>query len=207
MLFVKRLSLCVFFVSIVIGEYSSGQEMKKPQGTIGGKKSQNSQDLFSPSAEELKFPTTTEEILKSLPKPEQQLEGRSRDIVGIADDLDEKFLEHASKVGAMIQFDYNSAAIKPESLPLLREYGKAFVALKDAQFVIAGHTDAIGSEEFNLDLSRQRAEAIRQFLASEFPLTSKRLMIKPFGELKPIDSNENQAGRAKNRRVEFYRLN
>jgi len=195
MFFGKRVSFCVVCIVCITGLAT----------VLNAEENQKSKGLFDKSRErqrDLQFPTSKEEILEALQPPP-----RTRAVGGIKDDLDEKFLAQASKVGAMIQFDYNSAVIKAESKPLLREYGKAFVVLKDARFVIAGHTDRDGSEEYNLELSRQRAEAIRQFLIAEFQLTEKRVLIKPFGELKPMASNDTREGRAKNRRVEFYRLN
>lgn len=208
MSFIKRVRF-VFLCVICIMSWEVTLFAEENSQSRGGLKSNlgNDQDLFAEPRSDLKFPTNMEEILEALQPPLQASGARTRNIGGIADDLDEKFLEHASRVGAMIQFDYNSAKIKPESLPLLREYGKAFVVLKDARFVIAGHTDWVGSEKYNWELSRQRAEAIRKFLIAEFQLTEKRILIKPFGELKPIASNDTQEGRAKNRRVEFYRIN
>ena len=130
-------------------------------------------------SEDLKFPTTEEEIIKALsvipPSVNIPIKGRgglaskgndnllfdkprTRGISEIVED-DEEALVEAPKVGALILFDYNSAVIKAESLPLLREYGKALQgALKDAVLIVAGHTDSIGSDKYNLNLSQRRAE-------------------------------------------------
>ena len=120
---------------------------------------------------------------------------------------DESALDEAPKIGALILFDYNSAVIQAQSLPLLREYGKALQTdLKDMVLVVAGHTDSKGSDEYNLSLSERRAEAVKEFLVSEFQVEDERLLVKPYGERKPIDENATSEGRAKNRRVEFIRI-
>ena len=104
-------------------------------------------------------------------------------------------------------FDYNSANIKEESKPLLHKYGKVLQSeLADAVLIIAGHTDSIGSDVYNLALSRRRAEAVKAFLITEYQLSEQRFIIKPYGESKPIASNDTDEGRAQNRRVEFIRI-
>lgn len=178
-------------------------------------------------AEELKFPTTKEEIINALPMPSPETEtpvegrgalqskgnkgkslfdtGSTRGLAGIVED--DKALEEAPKVGALVLFDYNSAAIKEESLPLLQLYGEVLQDdLAEAVMVIAGHTDSIGSDKYNLDLSRRRAESVKKFLLAEYEIAESRLIIKPYGESKPILTNATPEGRAKNRRVEFIRI-
>lgn len=177
-------------------------------------------------AEELTFPTTEEEIINTLTPPSQPSRGKgalpttgdgsalfdSSEDGGLTRGLariveDEKALAEAPKTGALVLFDYNSAAIKPDSIPLLQEYGKALQgALQDAVLVVAGHTDHIGSDAFNLNLSERRAKSVKTFLVSEFQIEKERLIIKPYGESKPIEDNTTPEGRAKNRRVEFIRI-
>jgi outer membrane protein OmpA-like peptidoglycan-associated protein len=153
----------------------------------------------------LAFPTTAAEIANSLPKPEVTSKLGTRGLGGIADD--EAMLAKMPKVGALVLFDYNSDMIKDESKPLLREYGKVLQSLlKDAVLIVAGHTDSIGSDRYNLELSNRRAEAIKKFLVAEFQIADRRLIIKPYGKSTPITSNETEDGRAQNRRVEFIRI-
>ncbi|MCP4402752.1 MAG: OmpA family protein [bacterium] len=177
--------------------------------------------------EDLQFPETAEEITKALnvELPEKikgrgslksqksgtdlfgkkKSDGNTRGLGAIVDD--ESALDEAPKIGALILFDYNSAVIQAQSLPLLREYGKALQTdLKDMVLVVAGHTDSKGSDEYNLSLSERRAESVKQFLVSEFQVEEERLLVKPYGERKPIKDNETTEGRAKNRRVEFIRI-
>ena len=156
----------------------------------------------------LAFPTTAADIANNLVKPKEALTKGAkgaRGLGGIVDD--ESVIEKLPKVGALILFDYNSDRIKDESKSLLREYGKALQGpLKDAVLIVAGHTDGIGSDRYNLDLSNRRAEAIKKFIVAEFQIADRRLIVKPYGKSKPIAPNETEEGRAQNRRVEFIRI-
>lgn len=113
----------------------------------------------------------------------------------------------APKVGALISFDLDSAEIRPDSYPLLDEFGKAFKGdLSNASVIIAGHTDDLGSEEYNQKLSEDRATSVKHYLQTYHGIDSKRMAIKGYGETKPIASNNTDDGRSKNRRVEFTRI-
>ncbi|WP_207682255.1 OmpA family protein [Desulfonema magnum] len=110
------------------------------------------------------------------------------------------------RVGALIQFDFDSDAVRSESYPLLREFGAAFQEdLPDAVFVVEGHADSKGTDEYNMDLSRRRARAVKAFLTSVFQIEESRLNVRAYGESRPIASNDTEHGRALNRRVEFVR--
>jgi len=70
---------------------------------------------------------------------------------------------------------------------------------------IEGHTDNVGSDSTNLDLSLRRARAVRAFLI-QAGVKAERLEANGFGETKPVDTNRTSAGRSRNRRVEFVIL-
>jgi OOP family OmpA-OmpF porin len=72
----------------------------------------------------------------------------------------------------------------------------------DLKIVIEGHTDNVGGEKYNLNLSQKRAEAIKSVMVTKFNIEPSRLMTKGFGYSKPIASNSTKEGRQKNRRVE-----
>jgi outer membrane protein OmpA-like peptidoglycan-associated protein len=113
----------------------------------------------------------------------------------------------APKAGALVQFDYDSAQIRRESYPLLDEFGKALSdGLVDAAVVISGHTDNIGSMDYNQRLSENRAKAVENYLCRHHGIDPERIEIKGYGETRPIASNETEEGRSKNRRVEFCRV-
>jgi outer membrane protein OmpA-like peptidoglycan-associated protein len=90
-----------------------------------------------------------------------------------------------------IQFDYNSAEIRKASLPAARELGKALsnASLKGSTFVVAGHTDAIGSEAYNQDLSERRADTIKRFLVEKYGINGTDLVTVGYGKDKPKDPN------------------
>jgi outer membrane protein OmpA-like peptidoglycan-associated protein len=111
------------------------------------------------------------------------------------------------KAGALIHFDFDSANIKPDSYPLLDEFGKALKGgLSDAVVAVAGHTDGKGTDEYNMSLSEQRAKAIKEYLVTKYSLAPDRVVVKAYGKSKPVASNDTPDGQALNRRVEFIRL-
>lgn len=107
----------------------------------------------------------------------------------------------------MINFSSASAAIQPNSYDLLRQYGSAMEnGVSDSVILIEGHTDSIGSEQDNYNLSYKRVLAIKKFLTSFYNISPDRILVKAYGEKKPIATNMNAKGRSINRRVEFIRM-
>lgn len=103
-----------------------------------------------------------------------------------------------------VHFDFGKAEIRPDSRTILDEVGRALLDRPGVRIEIQGHTDAIGSDEANLRLSRRRAEAVRTYLLGAFrQLEPDRLDVRGYGESRPIASNATEEGRAQNRRVEF----
>jgi OOP family OmpA-OmpF porin len=82
-------------------------------------------------------------------------------------------------------------------------FGRIFHALP---LEIAGHTDAVGSNEFNRKLSQQRAAAVKSYLCDQYRIAADRLEARGYGESQPVASNETDQGRAQYRRVVFKRL-
>ncbi|MBD3307850.1 OmpA family protein [candidate division KSB3 bacterium] len=165
----------------------------------------------------LEFPQTAEEIEAFFEKrkpaartKELRAKGVGRSetgtLKGITDELvdDDAALEDLPKVGALIHFDFDSATIKRESYPLLKEFATALQRrLEETVVIIAGHTDSVGREGYNLELSERRAAAVKEFLVLNSDINSGRLFLKAYGEQQPIASNLTDSGRALNRRVEF----
>ncbi|HEY4836496.1 MAG TPA: OmpA family protein, partial [Bradyrhizobium sp.] len=90
-----------------------------------------------------------------------------------------------------IQFDYNSDKITQTSMPSVQALGQALTNanLKGSTFVVAGHTDAIGSEGYNQDLSERRAETIKRYLTEKFGIAGSDLVAVGYGKTKPKDPN------------------
>jgi outer membrane protein OmpA-like peptidoglycan-associated protein len=90
-----------------------------------------------------------------------------------------------------IQFDYNSAVISKSSTPAVQELGKALsnASLKGSTFVVAGHTDAVGGEAYNQDLSERRADTIKKYLVDKYGIAGTNLVTVGYGKDKPKDPN------------------
>lgn len=106
-----------------------------------------------------------------------------------------------------IFFDTNKADLKPESNPTLAEIAGLLGASPQLSVLIVGHTDNQGAFDYNLDLSRRRAEAVVKALTASFRVDPKRLRAAGVGMMAPAASNDAEDGRAKNRRVEVVKLN
>jgi len=100
-----------------------------------------------------------------------------------------------------INFDYGKTSIKEEANKTLQAIVEILVQYPNANFVVEGHTDSIGSTAFNQKLSEQRAAVIVDFLTSN-GVDASRLSSVGFGETSPVSSNDTKEGMAQNRRVE-----
>jgi outer membrane protein OmpA-like peptidoglycan-associated protein len=102
-----------------------------------------------------------------------------------------------------IFFDTGSAAVKPESAPALQEIGKLLQQDPKLKLYIVGHTDNVGEIQMNMSLSRGRADAVLKALTATYGVAPDRLQAFGDGPFAPVASNRDEAGRAKNRRVEL----
>jgi len=105
--------------------------------------------------------------------------------------------------GFQIQFEYDSARVKPESRPYLDEVGKMMnlPQLSGKQVLIVGHADASGGEAYNQKLSERRAVAVSQYLARYHGVGIDKLQVAGRGEMDPITEDSYDA---RNRRVQFH---
>ena len=104
-----------------------------------------------------------------------------------------------------IYFDFASDKIKPESEPVLREIADALHHNPAWKLGVEGHTDNIGGDLYNLDLSQRRAEAVKLALVTRYRIAADHLTPQGFGATRPKEPNDTLAGRARNRRVELVR--
>ena len=95
------------------------------------------------------------------------------------------------KIDLEIRFEYNSADISKASMQAVQELGKALSdpTLKGSTFVVAGHTDAIGGEEYNQGLSERRADTIKKYLTEKYGINGSDLVTVGYGKTKPKDAN------------------
>jgi outer membrane protein OmpA-like peptidoglycan-associated protein len=101
------------------------------------------------------------------------------------------FATDRPKIDLEITFDYNSAEISTTSLASVQALGKALSNpnLKGSTFLVAGHTDSLGGESYNQDLSERRADTIKRYLVERFGIASADLVTVGYGKSKPKDPN------------------
>ena len=104
-----------------------------------------------------------------------------------------------------VNFDFDKATLRQEDMGNLDNDVATLKAWGDVDIEVAGHTDSMGSDAYNMRLSRQRAEAVRNFLISR-GVAADRLTAKGYGESQPVADNATEEGRFKNRRVELVPL-
>lgn len=104
-----------------------------------------------------------------------------------------------------IYFDSGKATIKPESYSALDNAVKLLKEHPNVKVEIAGHTDSVGKDSYNLELSQRRANAVLLYLV-ESGISRDRLRARGYGETSPIASNRTSVGQTKNRRIEFQIL-
>lgn len=90
--------------------------------------------------------------------------------------------------------------------PTLEEIAEVLRRHRDWKLRIAGHTDGIGGDQQNLDLSKRRAAAVKDALVKKYSIAAGRLETTGFGKSQPKDTNDTLEGRAHNRRVELMRI-
>jgi outer membrane protein OmpA-like peptidoglycan-associated protein len=103
--------------------------------------------------------------------------------------------------GSGIMFDVDKGVLKDQYTGELSELSTILNKYEDTNILLEGHTDSTGSEEYNLDLSRKRAQSVANYLATQ-NVNPARFTIMGYGESQPIASNATVEGRAQNRRVE-----
>jgi len=104
-----------------------------------------------------------------------------------------------------ILFDFNKADLKPESKPTLAEIAGLLKQNPQWKIYVVGHTDNVGTYDYNMDLSQRRAKAVVGALAGSYGIEASRMRGTGVGPVAPVTLNETEDGRAKNRRVELVK--
>lgn len=120
---------------------------------------------------------------------------------------DENLRLNPIEVGQVVRlnnifFETAKATLKPESFPELDRAVKFLEDNKTLEIEIAGHTDDVGPDDYNQRLSQGRAQSVADYIILN-GIDSKRLIVKGYGETRPVAFNQSEEGRAMNRRVEF----
>jgi OOP family OmpA-OmpF porin len=105
-----------------------------------------------------------------------------------------------------VHFDLESARLTADGYVLLRQVAAAMKAEPALRLEVSGHADSTGSNRYNEKLSVRRAETVHNFL-NYLGIPQARMVLKAYGETKPVADNQTDEGRASNRRVDFRRLN
>jgi outer membrane protein OmpA-like peptidoglycan-associated protein len=145
------------------------------------------------SAAETKFVTTVRgRTTRSLSQSERE------EIAAIVKDK--------PKIDLEINFDYNSAEISAKSMPSVQALGRALTnaELKGSTFVVAGHTDAAGGEDYNQNLSERRADSIKKYLVDKYGINGSDLVTVGYGKSKLKDPNQPMS--ETNRRVQVVNM-
>jgi outer membrane protein OmpA-like peptidoglycan-associated protein len=104
-----------------------------------------------------------------------------------------------------LYFDFRSDVLRPQSDKVLKEIAQVMHDNSNWKLVVEGHTDNVGGDTFNLDLSKRRAAAVKNALVTRYGIAADRLLTDGFGRSRPVDTNDTLEGRARNRRVELVR--
>ena len=173
---------------------------------------------FAEENSELNFQTTEQGIIQALATENPKIKTRGAVkktrgivVVGLVNDkvTQQEIMVDVNapspSVNLKIEFDVNSSAIRSDSFPLLDQLGKALVSeqLKQQAIVIKGHTDSDGNETYNLNLSMDRAKAVKSFLVGRFAISDARLEVYGYGQSMPLVPDVNPANKQINRRVEI----
>ncbi len=140
-----------------------------------------------------------------------EIVGISRGIEGAIEDLGGKVVgrEIRLELAADVLFDFNKYDIRPVAIPTLQKVADVIKGYPKSMVRIEGHTDSIGSDEYNLKLSDERAGSVKTWLQKSGGIEGQRMSTKGWGESKPVASNtkkdggDDPEGRQKNRRVEI----
>jgi outer membrane protein OmpA-like peptidoglycan-associated protein len=137
----------------------------------------------------------------------QKIRGRSTRSLSISEREEiATIVKDKPKIDLEINFNYSSADISAKSLPSVQALGRALsnADLKGSTFVVAGHTDAAGSEAYNQDLSERRADSIKRYLVDKFGINGSDLVTVGYGKSKLKDPNRPMA--EVNRRVQVVNM-
>ena len=108
----------------------------------------------------------------------------------------------AQNVRSIVRFPFDSSEIDAEAASILNEQVAFLASHPDARVLVAGHTDERGSREYNHALGERRAQAVRNYLASQ-GVTDARVETISYGEDRPVAAGTDEASHAQNRRAEL----
>jgi outer membrane protein OmpA-like peptidoglycan-associated protein len=175
--------------------------------------------LATAPAQETKRPLETEKEQLELERQRLELEKKQLELQrkqlqmeeAAREELQLKETEKAvtMKLEGDVLFDFDKAEIKPEAERTLDQVGTVIGQFPEGKVLIEGHTDSKGSPDINLELSKRRAEAVKDWLVKKKDVPESIITTRGSGETKPVapdknpDGSDNPQGRQQNRRVEI----
>ncbi len=110
-------------------------------------------------------------------------------------------VEEVARVELDVLFEFDRDVVRPQYFPEIEEVADFMEQYPDVIVELEGHTDSVGTNEYNMNLSQRRADAVRQVLIDEFDVQGSRITATGYGEERPVATNDTAAGREQNRRV------
>lgn len=117
-------------------------------------------------------------------------------------EMEQELLDKKKVILKGVNFDFDYDTLQPQGYPILDQVVDVANKYPQWNFLLVGHTDSYGSDEYNIDLSRRRVQTVQRYLVDK-GIAEYRLTIDAKGEREPIASNATDEGRAENRRVEL----
>jgi len=104
-------------------------------------------------------------------------------------------------IALFIEFDYDKDVVRPDQHDDAKMIADALNKYPQAEAQLEGHTDSMGDDAYNMNLSKRRANSVKNYVVEKFNIKASRISTVGYGESKPVASNDTDAGRQKNRRV------
>ncbi len=162
--------------------------------------------FVAPSIAQDSLAPTVQEIIRKLTQPKLSPDDLKSNAVQVEGRRQRAEPAPGPSIDLAVNFEYASAKLTPDARIVLDNLGRALsdAVLRDSRFSIAGHTDARGSDAYNLALSRQRARSVADYLVRQHRIDARRLSIEGYGRSQLLDP-ANPAS-AVNRRVQITNL-
>jgi outer membrane protein OmpA-like peptidoglycan-associated protein len=161
-------------------------------------------ECAAPAAAQERRVPSAEEIIRSLQLPQISPESLRNNAIAIEGRRERA--QDSPSIDLQINFEYASAKLSADARIVLDNLGGALTdaALRASRFRIGGHTDARGGDAYNLELSRQRARSVAQYLMRQYQIDARRLDVEGFGRSRLLDPGHPEG--AMNRRVQITNL-
>lgn len=135
-------------------------------------------------------------VLDSLDKCPNTPKGIKVDRTGCPVAIPEKV-----SITLLVEFDFDKSVVKPQYHNDIEKVANFLKAYPETKGVFEGHTDSVGTDEYNMKLSERRADSVKKYLVEKFNIDAARVSTEAYGESRPVASNKTDEGRQRNRRV------